>query len=227
LSSIITLMTDFGRDSPYVAAMKGVILATNPAATIVDITHSVAPQNIAEGAFVLGETTRWFPTGSIHVAVVDPGVGSERKIVYARVGEQQYVCPDNGLLSYVCRDRAPDAAFELTNRSFFLPQISNTFHGRDIMSPVAARLSMGLDSFGNLVTNIVRSDLPGDIDSGAVTVEFGGRGIKTVVRTYSDAQPGETVALIGSSGLLEVAIVQGNAARHLPLGVGDRVNVCW
>ena len=96
---IITLTTDFGVGSPYVAVMKGVILGINPRATIVDITHGVPPQNVRQGAIVLAETTPWFPPGTLHVAVVDPGVGSERRILYAELGEQRYIAPDNGLLS--------------------------------------------------------------------------------------------------------------------------------
>jgi S-adenosylmethionine hydrolase len=261
LNQIITLTTDFGRDGRYVAAMKGVILSINPAATIVDISHSVAPQNIAEGAFVLGESSCWFPPESIHVAVVDPGVGTARRIIYARVGNQQYVGPDNGLLSYVCRNREPDAAFEITNRSLFLPQVSNTFHGRDIMAPVAAHLSLGLppeqlgasvdtlnllawpraerqadsvtghivwsDRFGNLITDIGRADLPDDIDHSTISIHIGRHKLTGIVRTYSDGQPHTAVALFGSNGLLEVAIVQGNAASDLHLGTRDRVVVSW
>src|SRR5215469_15121751 len=96
---VITLTTDFGTGSPYVAAMKGVILSINPQAQIVDLTHAIHAQDIAEGAFVLEQFTPWFPPGTIHVAVVDPGVGSRRRIVYAEIGDQRYVAPDNGLLS--------------------------------------------------------------------------------------------------------------------------------
>jgi S-adenosylmethionine hydrolase len=259
--SIITLTTDFGRDSAYVAVMKGVILSINPAAVIVDISHAVAPQNIAEGAFVLGEATRWFPPDSIHVAVVDPGVGTNRKIVYARVGDQQYVCPDNGLLSYVCRDKRPEHAFEVTNRSLFLAEVSNTFHGRDIMAPVAARLSFGFtpeqlgpplqtlklfdwprperrgnaivgrilhaDSFGNLITNVRREDLPGDIGPADFFVESAQHRFDGIVKTYSESPPGKPAALFGSSGLLELAVVQGNAAVQLQIPIGDNFSVRW
>jgi S-adenosylmethionine hydrolase len=258
---IITLTTDFGRDSAYVAAMKGVILSINPAAVIVDISHGIGPQNIVEGAFVLGEATRWFPAGSIHVAVVDPGVGTERRIVYAQVGGQQYICPDNGLLSYVCRERPPEAAFAVTNRSLFLAEVSNTFHGRDIMAPVAARLSLGLpprelgpaiddldllawprperrddavigrilfaDSFGNLITSIRREDVPDDIEPASFAVEAAHQKLAGIVRTYGDAALGTLVALFGSSGLLELAIVQGNAAAQLKLAIGEPVRIGW
>ena len=261
MSSVITLTTDFGRDSPYIAAMKGVILSINPAATIVDISHGIAPQNIADGAFVLGETIQWFPANTIHVAVVDPGVGTARKIVYARVDAQQYVCPDNGLLSYVCRDRQPDVTFEVTNRSLFLHEVSSTFHGRDIMAPVAARLSLGMapselgpplkkldlfewprperrpnsivgrilhaDSFGNLITNIRREDLPSDIEPAYFVVETAQHRFDGIVRTYFESPPRTPVALFGSSGLLELAIVQGNAAVELEIAVGDNFGVRW
>src|SRR4051794_7724846 len=96
--SIITLTTDFGPGSRYIAAMKGVILSINPRATTIDISHTVPPQDIRAGAIVLAETAPWFPPGTIHVAVIDPGVGSNRRIVYARIGAQQFVAPDNGLL---------------------------------------------------------------------------------------------------------------------------------
>lgn len=261
MPSIITLTTDFGHDSPYVAAMKGVILAINPSAVLVDISHGISPQNIAEGAFVLGETTRWFPVNSIHVAVVDPGVGTERRIVYARVAGQQYVCPDNGLLSCVCRDQAPEQAVEVTDRSLFLAEVSNTFHGRDIMAPVVAHLSQGFpphelgppvadlnlfewprperrdnavvgriafaDSFGNLITNLRHEDLPPDVNAKSLVVESCEHQFEGIVRTYLEARAGTPVALFGSSGLLELAVVQDNAARRLQIRVGDPVEVKW
>ncbi len=99
MSAIITLTTDFGFGSPYVAAMKGVILGINPSARLVDISHSVGPQSVYEAAILLAEAATWFPAGTIHVAVIDPGVGTQRKLIYARIGDQQYLAPDNGLLS--------------------------------------------------------------------------------------------------------------------------------
>ncbi len=261
MSGIITLTTDFGRDSWYVAAMKGVMLSINPRATIVDISHSIAPQNIAEGTFVLGECSGWFPPHTIHIAVVDPGVGTARRIVYARISEQQYVCPDNGLLSYICRDRQPDEVFEISNRTLFLPSLSLTFHGRDIMAPIAARLSLGLspselgppisdlklldwprperrenkiiarivyaDSFGNLITNLHREDLPADIDTAFFFVGACQHTFDGIVTTYLEAPAGTPIALFGSSGLLELAVVQGNAAIELQIAVGDNVTVRW
>lgn len=140
----ITLTTDFGTGSPYVAAMKGVILSINPAATIVDITHDVPPQDVRYAAIVLEDVAERFPEGTIHVAVVDPGVGTDRGIVYARIGRQQFVAPDNGLLSRLAHRSAPESVLRLSRPEYWLQPVSATFHGRDVMAPVAARLSLGL-----------------------------------------------------------------------------------
>jgi S-adenosylmethionine hydrolase len=142
---IITLLTDFGTGSPYVAAMKGVILTINPAATIVDLTHAIPPQDVREAALVLEEVSGRFPPGTIHVVVVDPGVGTERAIVYARIGDQAFVCPDNGVLSRLVLGARPASLFRAENPQHWLHPVSATFHGRDIMAPVAARLSLGLE----------------------------------------------------------------------------------
>lgn len=143
-SPVITLTTDFGEGSRYVAAMKGVILSINPDARLVDISHSIAPQNVAAGSIALAETTPFFPAESIHVGVVDPGVGSQRRIIYARIGSHQYISPDNGLLTRLARLIPPSKIVTVERPQYWLPRISATFHGRDIMAPVAARLSLGL-----------------------------------------------------------------------------------
>jgi S-adenosyl-L-methionine hydrolase (adenosine-forming) len=143
--SIITLTSDFGTGSPYVAAMKGVILSINPAVTIVDITHAIPAQDIRHAAVVLDDVTGRFPQQTIHVAVIDPGVGTPRAIVYACIGGQHYIAPDNGLLSRLAA-RTPSAKIiRLEDPQFWLEPLSSTFHGRDIMAPVAARLSLGLE----------------------------------------------------------------------------------
>jgi S-adenosylmethionine hydrolase len=143
--SIITLTTDFGPGSSYAAALKGVILSINPAATIVDITHDIRPQDVRQGAVVLDDVCNRFPPDSIHVVVVDPGVGTDRAIVYAQIGRQHYVAPDNGLLCRLAEKTPPTKIFVLTNDEYWLNPVSSTFHGRDIMAPVAAHLSLGLD----------------------------------------------------------------------------------
>jgi S-adenosylmethionine hydrolase len=154
---IITLTTDFGSTDPYVGVMKGVILGINPLATLVDITHQVAPQNIIQGAFLLGKSYRYFPAHAIHLAVVDPGVGSSRRSLILETPRGRFVAPDNGVLSYVLQEEglnlAPGQegpvplppehrAYVLTNPRYWLHPLSSTFHGRDVFAPVAARLSL-------------------------------------------------------------------------------------
>ena len=143
--NIITLTTDFGTDSPYVAAMKGVILSINPAVMIVDITHAVPAQDIRQGAVVLEGVAERFPDGTIHVVVVDPGVGTERAIVYARIGEHHFIAPNNGVLSRMVKRTPPSEVIRLENEEYWLDEVSSTFHGRDIMAPVAAHLSLGVE----------------------------------------------------------------------------------
>jgi S-adenosylmethionine hydrolase len=159
---IITLTTDFGTGSRYVAAMKGVILSINPDATIVDLSHAIPPQDVRAGAIALAETAPLFPDETIHVAVVDPGVGTKRPIVYARIGNQQFVAPDNGLLGRLAAGRQPTKIVRITEPRFWLPRVTSTFHGRDIMAPVAARLSLGLvpDELGEPHTNLTPLDWP-------------------------------------------------------------------
>lgn len=145
MAAIITLTTDFGLGSPYVAQMKGVILSLCPDVTIIDITHGIGPQNIREGAVVLADTTPRFPPETIHVAVIDPGVGTGRELVYAAIAGQRYLAPDNGLLSLLAEQNKPARIIRLRETSYWLPHVSRTFHGRDILSPVVARLAGGLD----------------------------------------------------------------------------------
>src|SRR5438270_13365475 len=120
---IITLTTDFGLGSPYVAAMKGVILSINPAARLVDIAHTVARQNIRQGALLLAEATTWFPAGTIHAAVIDPGVGTARRIIYAAIGDQQYLAPDNGLLSRLAARTRPSRIIALADSEHWHPSV--------------------------------------------------------------------------------------------------------
>jgi len=143
-AAIITLTTDFGEGSRYVAAMKGVMLSINPAVRIVDLSHGVPHQDVRAGAIALAEAAPYFPPETIHVAVIDPGVGTSRPIVYARIGAQQFVAPDNGLLGRLAAAESPSKIVSLDEPRFWLPRVSSTFHGRDIMAPVAARLSLGL-----------------------------------------------------------------------------------
>ena len=155
---IITLLTDFGSQDYFVGAMKGVILSMNPSAQIVDITHEIPPQDIEAAAFNLLATYKDFPDHTIHVAVVDPGVGSGRRPLAVECAEQLFVGPDNGVFSWICEREAKFRATHLTNEKFFHYPVSATFHGRDIFAPVAAALSTGIpiEEVGHEVKDIVR-----------------------------------------------------------------------
>lgn len=262
MSRVITLTTDFGPDSPYVAQMKGVILGIHPAANIVDVTHSIRPQNVQQGAIVLRDVTRFFPAGTIHVAVVDPGVGTDRQIVYAEIAGGHYLAPDNGLLSLLTREVQPRQLVAVTNRVYFRDEISHTFHGRDIFAPVAAHLSLGVDPallgpamdklvslswpepkplddgvegeivdvdhFGNLMTNIAEQSLASlPVPRQRWEIQVAGRVIVGLSRTYGERSADEVIALVGSSGYLEIAQVGGNAVQQLAARVGDAVRVQW
>ncbi len=162
-SNIITLTTDFGASSPYVAAMKGVMLSINPQLFLVDISHSIPPQQIAIAAGVLAETALLFPLGTIHVAVVDPGVGTSRPIIYAEIASHRFICPDNGLLSRLAERQQPTKIIHITEEKYFRLPVAPTFHGRDIMAPVSAHLSLGLEpnKLGQPHLKILNLDRPG------------------------------------------------------------------
>jgi S-adenosyl-L-methionine hydrolase (adenosine-forming) len=158
VKAVITLLTDFGTADYFVGAVKGAILSVNPRAVIVDITHEIPPQDIEAGAFTLLAAYKTFPAGTIHVAVVDPGVGSTRRPIILSANEQFFVGPDNGLFTYIY-DREPShRVFHVTNEQYFRPERSSTFHGRDIFAPVAAALSNGLNprKFGPGINDAVR-----------------------------------------------------------------------
>jgi S-adenosyl-L-methionine hydrolase (adenosine-forming) len=261
MTSIITLTTDFGTGSSYVAAMKGVILSINPASQLVDVSHDIGPQDVRQGAIVLSEATSWYPADTIHVAVVDPGVGTSRRLVYARIGDQQYLVPDNGLLSLLATRSRPTRIVELANSEHWLPAVSNTFHGRDILAPVAGQLSLGLepeqlgstiadlqmldwsqprrvgnriegvvewiDRFGNLITNISADSFSEARQSATCKIICGQVIVAGLSGTYGERSPGEPTALVGSSGRLEIAIVDGNAGQKFEAKVGATVAIEW
>jgi S-adenosylmethionine hydrolase len=155
---IITLLTDFGTQDYFVGAMKGVILSANPTAAIVDLTHDIPPQDIHAAAFNLLATYKDFPAGTIHLAVVDPGVGSSRRPVLVECANQLFVGPDNGLFSWICEREGRFLAHHLTNEEFFRHPQSATFHGRDVFAPVAAQLSKGVttEAFGPPIDDLVK-----------------------------------------------------------------------
>lgn len=142
--AIVTLTTDFGVGSSYIGSMKGTLLSVNPAATIVDLCHAVPPQNVRAAALILADTAPCFPPQSLHVAVIDPGVGTERAILYAEIGQQRFICPDNGLIDRLAASQKPSKIIHIINERYFRLPVASTFHGRDIMAPAAGYLSLGL-----------------------------------------------------------------------------------
>ncbi len=253
---IITLTTDFGEDSPFVAAMKGVILCVNPAARIVDLSQQIPPQDVGHAAFFLAEAVPCFPPGVIHVVVVDPGVGTDRQLLYVEANGHRLLAPDNGVCHRLLAGSAERRLIRLADARFWRPTVSSTFHGRDILAPVAGHLSLGVDPrrlgpvvtqwvsppwpepvseterilgevvfvdhFGNLITNIPAELLP---EAGPAKLSVESHPVLRWVRSYGEAAPGELVALLSSSGLLEVAVVQGSAAARLDLRRGAKVHV--
>lgn len=221
MGEIITLTTDFGTEDAYVAEMKGVILSINPKAAIVDICHYIKPQNIAQAAFVISTACRYFPQDSIHVVVVDPGVGSQRRAIALKTAKAFFVAPDNGLLSYIANsfERDRDTAFpfsshteerglsaefqsvSLTNPRFWHHPVSSTFHGRDVFAPVAAHLSLGvsLDKFGEVIPSIQafpvphpRVKAPGEVAGHIIHIDHFGNLITDIKK---EDLPGEEILL--------------------------------
>jgi S-adenosylmethionine hydrolase len=258
-SGIITLMTDFGYDGTFVGVMKGVILGLNPKARIVDLTHALTPFEPVEAALWLRASYRFFPRGTIHVVVVDPGVGGKRRIIAAQADSHFFLAPDNGILHPILSAHHGKIR-SLTERRFFLPHVSRTFHGRDIFAPVAAHLSVGLaierlgppvheihpldlpeaklvqegeivgrivlsDRFGNLITNVPRQMLERLGPAEELAVKLGSKTIRGIRRSYSDAEKGELLAVVGSLDTLEIACNQASAKRKLRARVGAAVHV--
>jgi S-adenosylmethionine hydrolase len=240
---LITLLTDFGTRDPYVAAMKGVI-ASRTSSPIFDLTHEIAPFDVLEAAWFLRNAAPAWPAGTIFVCVVDPGVGTERKLIAVQQDGRMYLAPDNGLLSLVVREEA--SAFSIENEAHFLPDGSNTFHGRDRFAPVAAALANGtaITDLGPPVPSIVRLPLTppryreDHAEGTIVAVDRFGNLITDIERArlgfdtftlrahdlivdrlevnYGDAEPGAFM-IVGSSGCIEISIANGSAADRLQM----------
>ena len=159
---VITLTTDFGCQDPFTGIMKGVIVGINPRARIIDLSHSIAPQDVVSAALTLRHSVGYFPEGTIHVVVVDPGVGGERRPLLIETGERYLIGPDNGVLSLALEQKEPNRVIGLSNPTYHLQPASATFHGRDIFAPVAAYLSLGIPApaFGEHVKEFVSLSLP-------------------------------------------------------------------
>lgn len=241
---IVTLLTDFGTADGYVAEMKGVLLSQAPGVMLVDMSHDIPPQDVEAARLALARFWRRFPAGTIHVVVVDPGVGTTRAALAVASGGQFLVGPDNGVLS--------PALFAMDSEVVELPipaMAARTFHGRDVFAPAAASLANGapLQSIGEAYYNAIRRRTPeavrqndGAIAGQVLTIDRFGNAITNIVtrvggtvlvgehalsveRSYSDVAPGQAVAVIGSTGFIEIALRDGNAAVRLEISRGDAV----
>ena len=248
---IITLTTDFGLKDPFVGAMKGVILGIAPSVQIIDITHDIPSYDVLEASFVVYEACRYFPDSTIHVVVVDPGVGSARRpLAFAgnvKGNDPIYIAPDNGVLSLVSGSAT---ARHITNASLFRNPVSQTFHGRDIFASVAAHLATGtpFESVGPAVTDpvtlsafknstqtpmVLRADKFGNLQTNlrrnqlgiGFVIRIGTTEVRRIVSSYSEASPGEFFAIEGSSGLIELCLNQDSAANRLNLRRGAEFEV--
>lgn len=260
----IALLTDFGYKSAYSGIMKGVIWSINPDANIADLSHAVGLGDLTEAFFVLEESFDYFPKGTVFVGVIDPGVGSDRKIIAMECSGRFFLLPDNGLAAMVLRrfGEAETRVYSVSNNDLFQIKVSNTFHGRDIFAPVAGWISMGLgidklgdevspqtlvdfaisepkvldgriegqvvriDGFGNLITDITSVLLEKYFKSELVSINISDVVIGGISSFYSQGSGSDPVALIGSSGYLEIAVKNNNAALMLCSGKGSKVLVC-
>ena len=257
---IITLTTDYGTSDHLAGALKGVILKIAPNATIVDICHQVVPMDILDGALTIGGAYSYFPPRTVHLVVVDPGVGTQRRPILVSSEQHYFVAPDNGVLSIVY-DREPAVRVRhITAEHYFLAPVSETFHGRDIFAPVAAWLAktyqtevfgdeisdyvrftlprpkpngaalkgvvLRVDAFGNLMTNLTAEDLPASMaSSGKIKLRIGNAQIEKLAQTFAQGAAGEPIAIVGSSGFVEIAVNKGHAARTLGVGRGTEVTL--
>jgi S-adenosylmethionine hydrolase len=258
---IITLTTDFGDSDPYVAMMKGVILSINPGARIVDITHKVPVGSVQRGGSIIKETYKYFPPGTVHIGVIDPGVGGKRRPIALLADRHFFVGPDNGLFWPVIETQGHIDVIHLREKRYWMHKISPTFHGRDIFAPVAAHLSQGVDPFllgekidnptsiayplpskqnssligevvrvdhfGNMTTNITREHLRPFVKSKGFIIKIGSLILRKISITYSDVPEGQPLALIGSSGHLEIAVNKERLTTRLgqECGIGTKVIV--
>jgi S-adenosylmethionine hydrolase len=258
---IITFTSDFGLEDWFVAVVHGVLHGIAPECRIVDLNHAIPPGNIERAAFLLEAATPDFPPGTVHLAVIDPGVGTKRRALAVGARGQFFVGPDNGLLEWAIAD--PNArVHELREAKYFREPVSRTFHGRDVFAPVAGHIANGeplerfgpavrdpvrldlhapnrrdgelvgrvmfVDRFGNCLTNLTDADL-GDafpkIGPERLDVIAASRIVHGLARSYGDAPTGTLLAIVGSSGRLEIAQVGGDAAERLGLGIGDEIRV--
>ncbi len=261
---IVTLTTDFGLSDPFASILRGVVLSINPEITVLDISHEVPSFDLLDGALTIASTYHYYPSGTIHVVVVDPGVGSARRPILVTTQHHQFVAPDNGVLSPVYQREESVEVRHVTAEHFFLQPVSQTFHGRDVFAPVAAWLSRGVraekfgdvvtdyvrlnipavqttaantvtavvlkvDKFGNLITNLTPESVPQLFQAAppAFRLTVGSATITQVHASYSEGNPGELFAIVGSLGFLEIAANRASAAQVAQAGRGAAVQVSF
>lgn len=259
---ILTFTTDFGLTEHYVGTMKGVILNINPSVHMVDISNSIQSYDVLDGALAISQAYRYFPSSTIHLVIVDPGVGSSRRPLLVRTEKHYFLAPDNGVMSLVFEaEQERLEVRHITSEHYFLQPVSNTFHGRDVFAAVAGWLSKGIepsafgevitdyvrfaapkpkqmapntikgvvlkvDKFGNMITNIRPQDLPQLFEPDAQFRIIIGKAEITKMKTaYAQGTPGETFAILGSLGYLEIATNRGMAARMVGADKGSDVGV--
>lgn len=247
----IALITDFGIREWYVGVMKGVIRSIAPECSVIDISHHVHAQQVKEAGFVLWNAYRYFPKGTIFTSVVDPGVGSGRAIMAVEAGDHYYIAPDNGLLDFVLSECDIQKAVKVDKPDYYLNKVTNTFHGRDIFSPVSAHLAKGapLEALGKETTlappsspfltveksgqyegEILYVDQFGNLITNlALAPSINGQAriqdteLQTFVNTYAEVEEGTLLMLRGSSGLLEISERNGSAAKTLGVSTGTNL----
>lgn len=223
---IITLTTDFGYQDPFVGVMKGVIAGINPQAQIIDLSHGIAAHDIMGAGLILRHSVNHFPQGSIHVAVVDPGVGSARRPILIECTGNYFIGPDNGVLSLALPAERPDRIINISNPDYYRQPVSTTFHGRDIFAPVAAHLSLGIDpsAFGDGVENFTRlawpdiSSSPGGLQGEIVYIDGFGNLFTNVSEHELRALPRDKLAITFGD-----VVIEGLAANYAGRGVSSYI----
>jgi S-adenosylmethionine hydrolase len=255
--ALLTLLTDFGDEDYYVAAVKGTVLGLAPGTQIVDVSHDVPAGDLATGAFLLGAAVPWFPAGTVHLAVVDPGVGSARRILAARTASAILVLPDNGLLTHLLLRSAVESVRSVERSDLFLPGPGQTFHGRDRFAPVAAWLLRGnsMEDLGPEIGDPVRlpmepprrenghlsgqvvhidrygnliTDIPSEwLPEGECRAEVAGRQVARTANHYAEIPEGEAAMIPGSLGTAELSLRGESLAGKWAVKRGASVRIAW
>ena len=253
--NIITLTTDFGVQDGFVGTMKGVMLSINPTLALIDICHEITRHDVHSASYVVFNSYQFFPKRTVHMVVVDPGVGSDRNVLIASFDDHYFVAPDNGVLKYIFHSNKEKNIYRVTNEEYFSKSISNTFHGRDVFSPLAANLSLNKnpDRFGKITNDFVEGKIPelkfnknnirgcieyvdifgnlitnipnNSLDNVRFQLKLGRYCITSLHQSYSEGNENEPVLLKGSNGKLEIAINLKSAQQVLKLCTFDMINI--